>query len=150
MESEEPFGDELPNFDICGTVFKELFEGIDVLYVNAKTKTDTSSENNGRKSTENKQNKRKRSVVILEDDEIEDLQSKQVAKNTAKGTESSVPRLEAWYNDRHGKKLVMSSINKTIASDLLKHFFLEIRDRRKDSLGEEYEPSTLSTYIAKW
>ena len=25
MESEEPFGDEMPNFDICGTVFKELF-----------------------------------------------------------------------------------------------------------------------------
>ena len=53
---------------------------------------------------------------------------------------------EAWYNDRYGKKLVLSSINKTNASDLLKHFFLEIRDTRKDSLGEEYEPSTLSTY----
>ena len=39
-----------------------------------------------------------------------------------------------------------SSMNKTNASDLLKHFFLEIRDTRKDSLGEEYEPSTLSTY----
>ena len=48
MESEEPFGDELTNFDICGTVFQELFEGIDVLYVNAKTETATSSENNGK------------------------------------------------------------------------------------------------------
>ena len=27
MESEEPFGDEMPNFDICGTVFKELLLG---------------------------------------------------------------------------------------------------------------------------
>lgn len=26
MESEEPFGDEIPNFDICGTVFKEQSE----------------------------------------------------------------------------------------------------------------------------
>ena len=26
MESEEPFGDEMPNFDVCGTVFKELFK----------------------------------------------------------------------------------------------------------------------------
>ena len=46
MESEEPFGDEMPNFDIYGTVFKELFEDID-----AKTETATLSENSGRKST---------------------------------------------------------------------------------------------------
>ena len=28
----------MPNFDICGTVFKEFFKDIDVLNVNAKTK----------------------------------------------------------------------------------------------------------------
>ena len=144
MESEEPFVDEMPHFDICGTVFKELFKDIDVLDVDAKTETAASSENSGRKSTENEQ-KRKRSIVILEDDEIEEFQSKQVAKNIVKGTESAVRRLEAWYNDRYGEKLVLSSINKTNASDLLKHFFLEIRDTRKDSLGEKYEPSTLSS-----
>ena len=144
MESEEPFGDEMPNFDICGTVFKELFKDIDELDVDAKTETAASSENSRRKCTENEQNKRKRSIVIL-DDEIKEFQSKQVAKNTVKGTESAVRRLEAWYNDRYGKKLVLSSINRTNASDLLKHFFLEIRDTRKDCLREEYEPSTLST-----
>ena len=53
MESEEPFGDEMPNFDICGTVFKELFKDIDVLDVDVKTETAASSENSGRKSTEN-------------------------------------------------------------------------------------------------
>ena len=37
MESEQPFGDEMPNFDICGTVFKELFKDIDVLGVDVKT-----------------------------------------------------------------------------------------------------------------
>ncbi|XP_015762583.1 PREDICTED: scavenger receptor cysteine-rich type 1 protein M130-like [Acropora digitifera] len=101
MESEEPFGDEMPNFDICGTVFKELFEGIDELDVDAKTETAASSgcfgfrKINRGKSTENEQSKRKRSIVILEDDEMEELQSKQVAKNTAKGTESAVCRLEA-------------------------------------------------------
>ena len=146
MESEEPFGYEMPNFDICGAIFKQLFEDIDVLDVNAKTETASSSEDRGQKNTENQQNKRKRSIVILEDDEIEEFQSKQVAKNTVKGTESAVRRLEAWYNDRYGRKLVLSSINKTNASDLLKHFFLEIRDTRKYGLGEEYEPSTLSTY----
>ena len=34
MESEEPFGDEMPNFDVCGTgLLKELFKDIDVLDV---------------------------------------------------------------------------------------------------------------------
>ena len=50
---------------------KELFKDIDVLDVDAKTETAASSENSGRKSTENEQNKRKRSIVILQDDEIE-------------------------------------------------------------------------------
>ena len=55
MESEEPFGDEMPNFDICRNVFKELFKDIDVLDVDSKTETAVSSENSGRKSTENEQ-----------------------------------------------------------------------------------------------
>ena len=88
MESEEPFGDEMPNFDICGTVFHELFKDIDVLDVDAKTETAASSKNSGRKSTVNGKNKRKRSIFIL-DDEIEEFQSKQVAKNTVKGSESA-------------------------------------------------------------
>ena len=67
MESEEPFGDEMPNFDGCGTVFKELFKDINVLDIDAKTETAASSENSGRKSTENEQNMTKRSIVILED-----------------------------------------------------------------------------------
>ena len=46
MESEEPFGDEMPNFDICGTVFKELFKDIDVLDVDSQTETAASSEKN--------------------------------------------------------------------------------------------------------
>ena len=53
MESEQPFGDEMPNFNICGTVFKELFKDIGVLDVQAKAKRAASSENSGRKSTEN-------------------------------------------------------------------------------------------------
>ena len=67
MESEEPFGDEMLNFDVCGTVFKELFKDIDEPGVDAKTETAASNEDSGRKRTENEQNKRKRSIVILED-----------------------------------------------------------------------------------
>ena len=55
IEFEEPFGDEMPNFDNCGTVFKELFKDIDVLDVDAKTETPALSENSGRKSTLNEQ-----------------------------------------------------------------------------------------------
>ena len=39
MESEQQFGDEMPSFDICGTVFKELFKDMVVLDVDAKTET---------------------------------------------------------------------------------------------------------------
>ena len=67
MESEESFGDEMPNSDVFGTVFKDLFEDIDLLDVDAKTETAASSENSGWKSIENEQNKRKRSIVLLED-----------------------------------------------------------------------------------
>ena len=45
MEFEQLFGDEMPNFDICGTVFKELFKVIDVLDVDAKTEASESTEN---------------------------------------------------------------------------------------------------------
>ena len=55
MESEESFSNEMANFDICGTVFKELFKDINVLDVAVKTETAASSENSGRKSTENEQ-----------------------------------------------------------------------------------------------
>ena len=47
---------------------KRLFsKDIDVLDVDAKSETAASSANSGRKSTENEQNKRKSSIVILED-----------------------------------------------------------------------------------
>ena len=39
IESEQPFGDEMPNFDICGTVLIELFKVIDVLDVDARGMT---------------------------------------------------------------------------------------------------------------
>ena len=35
---------------------------------------------------------------------------------------------------------------KDSAAELLKHFFLEIRDIRKETFGEEYEPATWIVY----
>ena len=46
---------KMANFDNCETIFKELFKDIDVLDVDAKTETAASSEDSGRKSTENEQ-----------------------------------------------------------------------------------------------
>jgi len=90
MESKEPFGDEMPNFDIFGTVFNELFKGIDVLDVDAETETAASSKNSGRKSTENEENKREKSIVILEDDELMSSRASRLLKRTVKGTKNAV------------------------------------------------------------
>ena len=35
--------DKMPNLDICGPAFKDLFKGIDVLDVDVKTRTAASS-----------------------------------------------------------------------------------------------------------
>ena len=68
MESEGPFGDEIPNFVLFVRLFlKSYLRTSMYLDVDAKTETAASSENSGRKSTENEHNKRKRSIVILED-----------------------------------------------------------------------------------
>ena len=55
MESEQPFGHKMPNFDICGSVLKKLFKDIVVLDVDAKTETAASSKNSEWKCTENEQ-----------------------------------------------------------------------------------------------
>ncbi|KAJ7365240.1 hypothetical protein OS493_005335 [Desmophyllum pertusum] len=129
--SDDELG-EMPNFDLCGAFLREvgLFENID-----AETETTESVESskNSELKHGNEPSKRKRSIVILEEDEIEEFQKNQVAK-IVKGTECAVRHLEAWYNERYGKKLVLTNINKANAAELLKHFFLEIRDTRKESL----------------
>ena len=57
------------------------------------------------------------------------------------------PSSSVWYNKQYSKKLVLTNINKANATDrAIEAFFLEIWDTRKESLGEEYEPSTLTTY----
>ena len=124
---------EMPNFDICGTFFKDLFENIDAETVtresprkDSEPKTEAQTESNRKRSS---------SIVILDDEEIEEFQRKQVAKNTAKGTESAVRRLQAWYSDRYGKPLELASINKTNASDLLKHLASSSKYEIREKIG---------------
>lgn len=78
--------------------------------------------------------------------EIEDVDDSNRCKNTVEGTKTSVRRFKKWYKDKTGKSLDMNSLTKQMAVDLLKDFFLEIRDTRPGKEGNEYEPVTLTTY----
>ena len=127
---------EMPNVDNCGTFFKELFENIDTESETGESPSKDSEPKADETKPQTEPRKKTSSFVILDYEEIEEFQKKQVAKNTVKEPESAVRRLQAWYNDRYGQTLQLTSINKANASELLKHFFLEIRDTRKDRLGE--------------
>ena len=132
-------GDELgqiPNVDICSTFLKELFDNVDTESETGESPSKDSEPKANETEPQTEPRKKRSSFVILDDEEIKEFQKKQVAKNSVEGTESAVRRLQAWYNDRYGQKLQLTSINKPNASDLLKHFFLEIRDTRKDRRGE--------------
>ena len=85
MESEDPVVDECPNFDICGTLFKELSKDFDAGVDPETAKTANSQSKNGlpeAKSKKTEPSRKRKSISILEDEEIEEFQSKQVAKNT--------------------------------------------------------------------
>lgn len=78
--------------------------------------------------------------------EIEDVDDNNRCKNTVEGTKTSVRRFKKWYKDKTGKSLDMNALTKQLAVELLKDFFLEIRDTRPGKEGNEYEPVTLTTY----
>ena len=127
---------EMPNVDICSTFCKELFDSIDTESETGESPNKDSEAKANETEPQTEPRKERSSIVILGDEEIKEYQKKQVAKNTVKEPESAVRRLQAWYNDRYGQTLQLTSINKANAADLLKHFFLEIRDARKDRIGE--------------
>ncbi|KAJ7369461.1 hypothetical protein OS493_038783 [Desmophyllum pertusum] len=72
-----------------------------------------------------------------------------VAENTKKSTSTSVRRLQSWYHEKYGEELDFDTISKQEAPQLLKHFFLEIRQTTKENKGKEYEPGTLQN-LPEW
>ena len=54
--------------------------------------------------------------------------------------------MHSWFKEKHGKQINLDAISKQEAPQLLKHFFLEIRQTTKENKGKEYEPGTLQTY----
>ena len=53
--------------------------------------------------------------------------------------------MQSWFKDKHGKRINLDACNLE-ASQLLKNFFLEIRQTKKENKGKEYVPGTLQTY----
>ena len=78
--------------------------------------------------------------------DVEDVDDANRCKNTVEGTKTSVRRLKKWYKDKYGKSVDMNTVTRQMAMEMLKDFFLEIRDTRPGKEGNEYEPVTLTTY----
>ena len=85
-------------------------------------------------------------VLKSRDQDIEQVDDTQKCKNTIEGTKTSVRRFKKWYKERYNKELDMNAVNRFNAPELLKDFFLDIRDTRPGRVGNEYEPVTLTTY----
>ena len=117
-------GDELgkmPNVDICGTFFKELFDNVDTKTETGESPSEDSEAEANETEPQTEPRKKRRCIVILDDEEIEGFRKKSRSRRTLSKELSAVRRLQAWYNDRYGQKLQLTSINKANASDLLKH-----------------------------
>ena len=84
-------------------------------------------------------------IVTYTDDELVSFKDNMVSKNTKKSTSTSVLRLQSRFNEKHGKQINLDAISKQEAPQLLKHFFLEIRQTTKENKRKEYEPGTLQT-----
>lgn len=82
----------------------------------------------------------------LRDHDVEQVNDTQKCKNTIEGTKTSVRRFKRWYKERFNKEIDMNTVNSFNAPELLKDFFLDIRDTRPGRVGNEYEPVTLTTY----
>ena len=54
--------------------------------------------------------------------------------------------MQSWFKEKHGKQINLDVFSKQEAPQLLKHFFLEIRQTTKENKGKGYQPGTLQTY----
>ena len=88
----------------------------------------------------------KQTIVTYTDDELVSFKDNIDSENTKKSTSTSVRRLQSWFKEKHGKQINLDAISKQEAPQLLKHFFLEIRQTTKENKGKAYEPGTLQTY----
>ena len=86
------------------------------------------------------------SIVTYTEEEINTFKDDMSSENTKKSTSTSVRRLQPWQLEKYKTELNLNSISTTEAPQLLKHFFVEIRQTGKENKGKEYEPGSLQTY----
>ena len=77
------------------------------------------------------------SIVTYTGEEINTFKDDMSSENTKKSTSTSVRRLQSWYLEKYKTELNLNSISTTEAPQLLKHFFVEIRQTGKESKGKE-------------
>ena len=94
---------EMPNVDNCVTFFKELFDNIDTETETGESPSKYSEPKASKTEPQTEPNEKKRSsIVILDDEEIEEFQKKSRSQRTLSKELSAARRLQAWYNDRYG------------------------------------------------
>ena len=91
-------------------------------------------------------NSRTPTLPLSRDSDVDQVDETHKCKNTIEGTKTSVRRFKKWYRDKYGKNIDLNTMSRFNAPELLKDFFLEIRDTRPGRVGNEYEPVTLTTY----
>ena len=89
------------------------------------------------------------SIVTYTEEEINTFKDDMSSENTKKSTSTSVRRLQSWYLEKYKTELNLNSISTTEAPQLLKHFFVEIRQTGKENKGKEYEPALILRILKK-
>ena len=88
----------------------------------------------------------KPTVVPLSETQLQEFKGNMVAKDTKKSTETAIRRLQQWYISKYVSELQLNKISKKDVPQLLKYFFVEIRQTTKEKKRGEYEPDSLQTY----
>ena len=109
---------ELPNLDIASDILNEKLP-VEESPQDASTQSVKNTESQTKavgvsKAAESNGKSRKQSIVILDDDEVEEFQIKQLAQNTVKESECAVRRLQSWYRERYREDLVCQVLPKSV------------------------------------
>jgi hypothetical protein len=154
-QGKEENNDFFPNFEIHFSELKKLQKPLTLKSTRQRQQqriiATSSSKNNEKimsKNTENltENSQSQASIVTFTDEELNAFKQDMAATNTKKSTASSVRRFKSWYEEKYGRELDLDKVSKQNAPQLLKFFFLEIRQTTKENKGKVYEPGILQTY----
>ena len=81
-----------------------MFDNIDTESETGESPSKDSEMKTNETEPQTEPRKKRSSIVILDDEEIEEFQKKSRSRRTLSKELSAVRRLQAWCNDRYGKK----------------------------------------------